>query len=68
MQEIIVDFAGWYLVVQLITVVALPLTFRLFSALPDRGSAFAKSVGILGTGTGLLNNVLGSHNRGGKRR
>jgi uncharacterized membrane protein len=67
MQEITVSFLIWYLVVQLISVVALPLSGRLFAALPDQGYAFAKSLGIflvgfvlwLGTSYGILRNETG---------
>jgi YYY domain-containing protein len=63
----IVMFVRWYLIVQLITLAALPLTVSLFSALPGRGYAFAKSLGILvigftlwlGTSFGLLRNEQG---------
>ena len=61
------QFLSWYLVVQLITLAVLPLTFALFVNLPDRGYAFAKSLGILlvgftlwlGTSYGLLSNETG---------
>ena len=61
------QFFSWYLVVQLITAAALPLTLRLFVNLADRGYAFAKSLGILlvgvilwlGTSYGLLRNEAG---------
>ncbi len=67
MRAIIVDFLLWYLVVQLISLAALPLALRLFGALPDRGYAFAKSLGILlvgvllwlGTSYGILRNEAG---------
>ncbi len=67
MRAIFVDFIVWYLVVQLISLAALPLALRLFGALPDRGYAFAKSLGILlvggllwlGTSYGLLRNEAG---------
>jgi uncharacterized membrane protein len=67
MQAIIVSFLSWYLVVQLISVAALPLSSRIFAALPDRGYAFAKSLGILlvgfflwlGTSYGFLRNETG---------
>lgn len=61
------QFLSWYLVIQLITIVALPLTLTVFTNLPDRGYAFAKSLGILlvgmlfwlGYSYGLLRNELG---------
>ena len=62
------QFIAWYLVVQLISLAALPLTIRLLHHLPDRGYAFAKSLGILGVGLlfwlgysyGLLRNDMGN--------
>ncbi|MCX6044742.1 MAG: DUF2298 domain-containing protein [Chloroflexi bacterium] len=61
------QFLTWYLIVQLITLLVLPLTFGLFTNLPDRGYAFAKSLGILlvgftlwlGTSYGWLRNETG---------
>jgi len=61
------QFLSWYLVIQLITIIALPLTLTVFTNLPDRGYAFAKSLGILlvgmlfwlGYSYGLLRNELG---------
>ncbi|MBX3053711.1 MAG: hypothetical protein KF753_19690 [Caldilineaceae bacterium] len=63
----IAQFLGWYLIVQLISLAALPLALRLFANLPDRGYVFAKSLGILlvggllwlGTSYGLLRNEAG---------
>lgn len=67
MAAIIPDFLIWYLIVQLTSLAALPLALRLFANLPDRGYAFAKSLGILlvgvvlwlGTGYGVLRNEAG---------
>jgi YYY domain-containing protein len=67
MQEILAIFLRWYIVIQLISLAALPLTLRLFPALPDRGYAFAKSLGVLlvgfvlwlGTSYGFLRNETG---------
>ncbi|MCL4834821.1 MAG: hypothetical protein KJZ86_20440 [Caldilineaceae bacterium] len=67
MRALFVDFFVWYLVVQLIALAALPLCLRLFVNLPDRGYAFAKSLGILlvggllwlGNSYGLLRNEAG---------
>lgn len=67
MRAIVADFLLWYLVVQLVSLAALPLALRLFAALPDRGFAFAKSLGILllgfilwlGTSYGVLRNETG---------
>ncbi len=58
---------SWYLIVQLITLITLPLAVRVFGNLPDRGYAFAKSLGILlvgvtlwlGTSYGILRNDTG---------
>jgi YYY domain-containing protein len=47
------DFAAfltWYLASTLAGAVALPLAFRLFDRLPDRGYTFARPLGILLTG------------------
>ena len=63
----ITQFLSWYLVVQLITLISLPMTARLFENLPDRGYAFAKSLGIfvvglvlwLGYSYGLVRNEMG---------
>lgn len=63
----LLQFLAWYLVVQLITLVTLPLTVTLFANVPDRGYAFAKILGILlvgftlwlGTAYGLLRNETG---------
>jgi YYY domain-containing protein len=41
------QFLAWYIVVQLITLVTLPLAWRLFAHLPDRGYGFARVLGIL---------------------
>ncbi|CAN5818398.1 DUF2298 domain-containing protein [soil metagenome] len=61
------QFLTWYLIVQLLTLLVAPLTFGLFANLPDRGYAFAKSLGVLlvgfilwlGTSYGLLRNETG---------
>ncbi|RME52216.1 MAG: hypothetical protein D6790_18855, partial [Caldilineae bacterium] len=47
MAEIFLPALRWYVAVQLVSLAALPLAFRLFSGLPGRGYAFAKSLGIL---------------------
>jgi hypothetical protein len=33
----LIDFIQWFLVVSLVGILALPITFRLFRFLPDRG-------------------------------
>src|SRR3954471_5759404 len=61
------QFLSWYLIIQLITLLVVPLTFGLFANLPDRGYAFAKSLGVLlvgftlwlGTSYGFLRNETG---------
>ena len=61
------QFLAVYLVVQLMALAALPLAMRFFAALPDRGYAFARLLGILLTGYlfwlgysfGLLRNEMG---------
>ncbi|KPV50608.1 hypothetical protein SE17_25925, partial [Kouleothrix aurantiaca] len=40
----------WWLTIQLLGVLALPLTQWFFRALPDRGYAFSKAFGLLLTG------------------
>ncbi len=65
MGEVVLLFLLWYLVTQLISVAALPMTLRYFRNLPDRGYAFARILGILlvslllwlGTSYGLLRNT-----------
>ena len=57
----------WWFVLQLIGLAALPLAFRLFRRLPDRGYAFARPLGLLltsyvfwlGSSLGLLRNRWG---------
>ena len=60
-------FLSWYIVVQLISILTLPLAYQLFQNLPDRGYIVSKSLGILlvgftlwiGTSYGLLRNEAG---------
>lgn len=67
MAEVVAQFLGWYLIVQIVTVAALPLALRTFRFLPDRGYAFARILGVLlvgfllwiGTSYGLLRNDRG---------
>ncbi len=40
-------FVQWYLAISLLGVLALPLTFRFFRRLPDRGYPLARTVGLL---------------------
>ena len=57
----------WWLIVEILGLAALPLTYRLFRNLPDRGYAFAKPLGILltsyvlwiGASFGFLRNSWG---------
>ena len=44
------SFVGWYLAALLAGLAALPLCFRLFRHLPDRGYSFSKAFGILAAG------------------
>ncbi len=61
------QFCAVYLVVQVMTAAALPLALRFFAALPDRGYAFSRLLGVLLTGyflwiaysLGLLRNDIG---------
>ena len=41
------DFVKWYLAISLLGVLALPLVFKLFGRLPDRGYTLARTVGLL---------------------
>ena len=67
MRDIVVAFLGWYVITQAVSVAAMPLTLRYFRALPDRGYAFTRVLGIflvslllwLGTSYGLLRNTSG---------
>jgi hypothetical protein len=38
---------AWWLVLQILSLTVLPLAFRLFRWLPDRGYAFSKAMGVL---------------------
>jgi len=57
----------WWLIIEILGLAALPLTYRLFKNLPDRGYAFAKPMGILltsyvlwiGASFGFLRNSWG---------
>ncbi|MFQ5740308.1 MAG: DUF2298 domain-containing protein [Acidobacteriota bacterium] len=63
----ILEFVCWYLAVQLLSLLSLPLTWRLLHALPERGYCFNKTLGVLlggyilwaGTASGLLRNEPG---------
>ncbi|MDE0311611.1 MAG: hypothetical protein OXI52_05050, partial [Caldilineaceae bacterium] len=46
MREIVVAFLGWYAITQAVGAAAMPLTLRNFRALPDRGYAFSRVLGI----------------------
>jgi YYY domain-containing protein len=49
----IAQFLSWYLVIQVITLLTLPLAWRLLPFLPDRGYGSARILGILLAGYGL---------------
>ncbi|RUA18099.1 MAG: hypothetical protein DSY55_00900 [Clostridia bacterium] len=61
------DFLRFWLILEILGLIALPLAWRLFRGLPGRGLAFAKALGLLLTGYvlwlgasfGLLRNDLG---------
>ena len=63
----VIQFLSWYLIIALVGLAALPLTLRLFGALPGGNTAFARPLGILLTGylfwignaLGLLRNDTG---------
>ena len=65
--ELFLQLAGWYLVVQLMTLAALPLAHRWLGTLPDGGWSAARPLGILltsllfwlGWSFGLLTNNAG---------
>ncbi|NOR83465.1 MAG: hypothetical protein GQ526_08240, partial [Ardenticatenales bacterium] len=38
---------AWWLVLQILSLTVLPLAFRLFRWLPDRGYTFSKAMGVL---------------------
>jgi len=44
---------AWWLILEVMGAIAFPIAFVLFSALPDRGYAFAKLFGLLFVGYGL---------------
>src|SRR5689334_3932692 len=46
----LISFLKWYLVVLIAGLLALPLAFRFFKHLPDRGYAFIKPLGLLTIG------------------
>jgi YYY domain-containing protein len=43
----------WWLIIQILALAGLPLAYRLFDGLPDRGYAFAKPIGLLVTSYAL---------------
>lgn len=47
LSAVVVPALIWWLIVEILGLVALPLAFRLFRALPDRGYALSKPLGIL---------------------
>jgi YYY domain-containing protein len=63
----LIQFAAWWVIIQLLGLAALPLTRRVLRWLPDRGYAFSKAVGLLlvsyslwlGASSGLLINDIG---------
>ncbi len=50
MSSDVLSFLAWYAAVSVAGLLALPLAFRLFRHLPDRGYAFAKPLGLLAAG------------------
>ena len=62
-----ISFLRFYLTLEIIGLLALPLAWRLFRSLPDRGLVFAKALGLLlagyvlwlGASFGLLRNDIG---------
>ncbi|RME43089.1 MAG: hypothetical protein D6791_16300, partial [Chloroflexi bacterium] len=45
-----IDFIRFWLVFEILGLLALPFAWRLFAFLPDRGYALARVLGLLGTG------------------
>lgn len=66
MNEVLAVFR-WWLIIEILGLIALPLTVRLFRYLPDRGYALAKPLGLLlvsyvlwiGATFGFLHNSVG---------
>ncbi len=66
-ETTLLQIFSWWLLIQVLGLIALPLTYRLFKWLPGRGYAFAKPVGLLltsyilwlGTSLGYLRNTVG---------
>lgn len=48
-----IDALIWFITVEILGFIALPVTFRLFKSLPDRGYAFGKALSILLISFGL---------------
>ena len=42
-----IDALIWFITVEILGLIALPVTFRLFKSLPDKGYAFGKALSIL---------------------
>ena len=51
--QLFLQIIGWWLIIQLLGLVSLPLTYRLFSHLPDRGYSLTKPLSLL-----LINYIL----------
>jgi len=47
LSAVVMPVLTWWLIVEVLGLVALPLAFRLFKSLPDRGYALSKPLGIL---------------------
>jgi YYY domain-containing protein len=66
-MSVLLSVLVWWTIVEILGLAALPLTYRLFKNLPDRGYAFAKPLGILltsyvlwiGASFGFLRNSWG---------
>ncbi len=66
-MAILIPVLIWWFIIEILGLAALPLTYRLFKNLPDRGYAFAKPLGILltsyvlwiGASFGFLRNSWG---------
>ena len=47
LEALMLPVISWWLAIQLVGLVALPLTWRIFARLPGRGYPFAKTLGLL---------------------
>src|SRR5512136_1162690 len=53
MEDAMLAVLSWWLIMEVIGLLALPIALRLFRNLPERGYAFARPLGLLLTGYAL---------------